>query len=245
MLRWAGLLFAITTAIFSVSRAHAQPAPARIALLIGNQGYTDAVGPLKNPHNDMAVVGRALGAVGFKLQEPVKDGTRDDMLFAVHELAAALRKAGRGAIGFFYYTGHGIAVGFDNVLIPKNARGTSDAELNVRGVKLAEILDILKRDAPDAVHFVVLDACRNNIRGQRGPKGFAPVNDQRTGVVLAFATAAGETASDEGATSGPYAAALAEEIVKPGRNDNGPCSMPSAPASSVRHARRRLGRMTA
>jgi formylglycine-generating enzyme required for sulfatase activity len=212
----------VAVAIITVTAASivlAQQQPKRIALLIGNQGYSDAVGPLKNPHNDMVVVGRALNDVGFTLQEPVKDGTRDDMLFAVHELAAALRKVGRGAIGFLYYTGHGIAVGGDNVLIPKNARGTSDAELNVRGVKLAEILDILKRDAPDAVHFVVLDACRNNIRGQRGAKGFAPVNDQRTGVVLAFATAAGETASDEGATSGPYAAALAEEIVKPGRND--------------------------
>src|SRR5262249_44750293 len=50
-------------------------------------------------------------------------------------------------------------------------------------------------------------------------KGFVPVSEYRTGVVLAFATAAGETASDEGTTSGPYAAALAEEIVKPGYND--------------------------
>jgi len=30
----------------------------RFALLIGNQGYTDKVGPLKNPHKDIAVVGR-------------------------------------------------------------------------------------------------------------------------------------------------------------------------------------------
>jgi len=104
-------------------------------------------------------------------------------------------------------------------VVPKNVRNTSDAELDVRGVKLGEILDILKRGAPDAVHFVVLDACRNNIRGKKGAKGFVPVSEYRTGVVLAFATAAGETASDEGTTSGPYAAALAEEIVKPGHND--------------------------
>jgi formylglycine-generating enzyme required for sulfatase activity len=46
-----------------------------------------------------------------------------------------------------------------------------------------------------------------------------PVADRRTGVVIAFSTAQGETATDEGAKSAPYAAALAEEIVKPGRND--------------------------
>src|SRR5262245_13918619 len=141
------------------------------------------------------------------------------MLFGVHELAVKLRQAGAGAIGFLYYTGHGVSVGVDNVLVPKNARNTSDAELNVRGVKLGEVLDILKREAPEAVHFVVLDACRNSIRGKKGAKGFVAVSDQRMGVVLAFATAAGETASDEGTSSGPYAAALAEEIVKPGHND--------------------------
>ena len=206
----AGRLSRFLCAVFAVvvqlaATAHAQPEPARIALLIGNQGYTDAVGPLKNPHNDMAVVGRALGEVGFKLQEPVKDGTRDDMLFAVHELAAGLRKAGRGAIGFLYYTGHGIAVGGDNVLIPKNARGTSDAELNVRGVKLAEVLDILKREAPDAVHFVVLDACRNNIRGQRGAKGQRSAHRRGAGV----RDGGQRNSLRRRRPSGPYAAALA------------------------------------
>ena len=191
----------------------------RIALLIGNQGYGESVGPLQNPYKDIALVGRALTDVGFNVLDPLKDATRDDMLFGVHDLAAKLRQAGAGAIGFLYYTGHGVSVGVDNVLVPKNARNTSDAELDVRGVKLGEILDILKRGAPDAVHFVVLDSCRNNIRGKKGAKGFVPVSEYRTGVVLAFATAAGETASDEGTTSGPYAAALAEEIVKPGHND--------------------------
>ena len=32
----------------------------RIALLIGNQAYADAVGPLQNAHKDIALVGRAL-----------------------------------------------------------------------------------------------------------------------------------------------------------------------------------------
>jgi uncharacterized caspase-like protein len=191
----------------------------RIALLIGNQDYADAVGPLQNPHKDIARVGRALTDVGFNVLDPLKDATRDDMLFGVHNLAVKLRQAGAGAIGFLYYTGHGVSVGVDNVLVPKNARNSSDAELVVRGVKLSEILDILKGVAPDAVNFVVLDACRNNIRGKKGAKGFVAVSDYRMGVVLAFATAAGETASDEGTTSGPYAAALAEEIVKPGHND--------------------------
>ena len=33
-------------------------AEARIALLIGNQGYSDKVGALKNPHNDVSLIVR-------------------------------------------------------------------------------------------------------------------------------------------------------------------------------------------
>jgi hypothetical protein len=130
------------------------------------------VGPLKNPHNGIARVGHALSEVGFTVLDPLKDASRDDMLFGVYKLAERLRNAGPGAVGFLYYKGHGIAVGGENVLIPKNVESTSDAELSVRGVRLSEVLDILKSNAPDAVHFVVPDACRNNIWGQKGAKGY-------------------------------------------------------------------------
>ncbi len=190
----------------------------RIALVIGNQAYNDKVGPLRNPHNDAALVGKALTEAGFRLLTPRKDAKRHEMLYAVYELAEQLRTTGRGAVGFVYYAGHGIAVGGENVLIPTDADNTSDATLGILGVRLSEIVDILKRDAPDAVHFVVVDACRT-IRGRRGDRGFVPVNDRRTGVVIAFSTAPGETATDAGTNGAPYAIALAEEIVKPGLTD--------------------------
>jgi formylglycine-generating enzyme required for sulfatase activity len=46
-------------------------------------------------------------------------------------------------------------------------------------------------------------------------KGFVPVA-QENGMLIAYATAEGELASDVGAGAGPYAKVLAEEIVKPG-----------------------------
>ena len=49
--------------------AHAE---SRFALLIGNQAYSDRVGPLKNPHNDIALVGAALERLGFKVTR-IKD----------------------------------------------------------------------------------------------------------------------------------------------------------------------------
>jgi uncharacterized caspase-like protein len=51
-------------------------AEARFALLIGNQSYDPSVGVLRNPHNDIALVGDALKKQGFELLPPVKDGKR-------------------------------------------------------------------------------------------------------------------------------------------------------------------------
>ena len=45
------------------------------------------------------------------------------------------------------------------------------------------------------------------------------MRDHRLGTVIAFATAEGRVASDVGMDGGPYARALAEELVRPGRND--------------------------
>jgi Caspase domain len=98
-------------------KAHAQR---RLALLIGNATYNAKVGgTLKNPHNDAAAVGRALESVGFKITV-VKDATRRDVLSEVRAFAERLAQEGPEAIGFFYYSGHGISRPEDraNYLIP-------------------------------------------------------------------------------------------------------------------------------
>jgi uncharacterized caspase-like protein len=198
------------------SAAWAQ-AEKRIALLIGNQGYPREVGPLKNPHKDVRIVAAALTKIGFETIDPVRDASREQTLYAVHDFADRLRAAGPGALGFLYYSGHGAAVGGDNFLVPVNAKGTTRRDLDVSGVKLAEIIVILNESAPQAVHFIVFDACRNNLSGMRGSKGFLTVAE-KPGMLVAFSTAPGATASDEGKDSGPYAAALAAALVVPGRN---------------------------
>jgi hypothetical protein len=68
----------------------------------------------------------------------------------------------------------------------------------------------------------LFDACRNTLKltqpGSRAivqSKGFVPVA-QENGMLIAYATAEGELASDVGSGAGPYAKALAEEIVNQG-----------------------------
>jgi branched-chain amino acid transport system substrate-binding protein len=189
----------------------------RIALVIGNQSYAREVGPLTNPHKDIRIVGAALAKVGFEIIAPVRDANRDQILYAAHDFADRLRAAGPDTVGFLYYSGHGVAVGGDNFLIPVNVKSTTRRDLDVGGVKLTEIINILNESAPQAVHFIVFDACRNNLGGIRGSKGFVPVAE-KPGMLIAFSTAPGATASDDGKDSGPYAAALAAELVQPGLN---------------------------
>jgi uncharacterized caspase-like protein len=202
------------------SAAWAQ-AEKRIALLIGNQSYTSEIGRLANPHNDVAQVGAALAKIGFEVIS-VKDAGYADLNRAVNGYIRRLNAAGPGAVGFFYYSGHG-AQNRDNgtnYVIPVDVK-TVDAELWDASVPLKSVTDALKDRAPNATHFVVFDACRNTLRlvepGSKAlvqAKGFEPVR-VLPGMLIAFATAEGEVASDIGDGVGPYARFLAEEIVKP------------------------------
>src|SRR5262249_25349472 len=69
--------------------------------------------------------------------------------------------------------------------------------------------------------YVVFDACRNELnltrKGQKAltGKGFEPLA-YAPGVMVAYATAPGRTAADLGDGPGPYAKALAEELLRPG-----------------------------
>ena len=199
------------------STAFAQ-AEKRIALLIGNKDYKPGVGSLTNPLNDIHIVGDALKSVGFEVLKPIENAQRSAMLVAIYAFAAKLKAAGPDAVGFLYYSGHGIASAGENYLIPIDVDEPSTVQLSVQGVKQSEVLSILRGEAPNAAHYLVLDACRNTLQGARGGKGFVPVG-QQSGVLVAFATEPGKTASDIGKGSGPYAAALATELVKPGQSD--------------------------
>jgi uncharacterized caspase-like protein len=96
-----------------------------------------------------------------------------------------------------------------------------DESLWINSLNLNNVIESLREQAPAATHYVVFDACRNELKvariGQKAltDKGFVPLA-YTPGVMIAYATAPGRTASDTGSGSGPYARALSEEIVKPG-----------------------------
>ena len=91
------VLFAVCASVLIGATAFAQKEPARLALLIGNQNYAAKVGPLKNPHDDIALVGAALRSLGFSVTE-VRDADYRSMDAAIKRHAAAVRREGQGAI---------------------------------------------------------------------------------------------------------------------------------------------------
>jgi Bacterial extracellular solute-binding proteins, family 5 Middle/Caspase domain len=196
---------------------HAQ-AEKRIALLIGNRTYDASVGVLKNPHNDIALVGDALAKQGFEVLPAIKDARRSAILGGVRELVRRLNVAGAGAIGFIYYSGHGAAERDTNLnyLIPVDAREPGTSAFWDESVRLDDVLKLLE-GARSAAKFIVFDACRNELQlpTKDTSKGLLPVAEQQ-GMFIAYASAPGRTASDQGERSGPYAAALAAELARPG-----------------------------
>lgn len=207
---------------FFVAGASSGQEPVRLALVIGNKSYTQKVGPLKNPHYDVALVGAALAKLGFKVTT-LKDADYRTMDSAIKRHVAEIRGAGKGALSFFYYSGHGVANPDTqvNYLIPVDVAEANDANIWYQSFEQSTIIDRLSQQAPNATHYVVFDACRNelNLTGAAAKalgveKGFVPVN-HASGLLIAYATAPKQTASDMGDRGGAYATILAAEMVKP------------------------------
>ncbi|GBF27065.1 hypothetical protein MnTg02_02110 [bacterium MnTg02] len=213
----------IFLSLFVLLIGEAQAAGKRVALLIGNKDYALDKLDLKNPHNDIAHVAAALEKVGFEVAL-VKDAGLGKLQRELRRYTAKLRRAGSGAIGFFYYSGHG-AVNDDtrtNYLIPVDVKNIDSEELWYSSVRLRSVIDELKSQAGNAQHFVVFDACRNSLqlasntsKSLLQSKGFKAEREVR-GMLISYATAEGKIASDVGDNVGPYASALAAEIIKPG-----------------------------
>jgi uncharacterized caspase-like protein len=211
------------SSLMAATVSTAQQQPARLALLIGNQGYTAKVGQLRNPHTDVDLIEASLRKVGFKVTI-LKDGNYKAMDSAFKRYVTDVRRAGPNALSFVYYSGHGAANPETqiNYLIPVDVADADDDKVWFESFQHNTIIDMLTRQAANAVHYVVLDACRNELnltkagaKALGAEKGFVPINFT-SGVLIAYATAPGKTAADGGAGGGPYAKALADELVKPG-----------------------------
>ncbi|MBF0626556.1 MAG: SUMF1/EgtB/PvdO family nonheme iron enzyme, partial [Magnetococcales bacterium] len=156
-------------------------------------------------------------AVGFKLVggKPLIDADKPAMEKAVRQFGQAIRG---GAVGLFYYAGHGIQVKGQNYLIPVTANVNSETDVKYELVDAGYVLDEMA-NAGNRLNIMILDACRNNPFGGRGLRstgaGLAQVSAP-SGTVIGYATQPGNTALDGFDGNSPYTQALAQAIKTPG-----------------------------
>lgn len=187
------------------------PSESRVALVIGNGAYKDS--PLPNPVNDARDMASVLKGVGFEVI-PGENLTQARMKRAIAEFGQKIRL---GGVGLFYFAGHGAQVKGVNYLIPVGAEIEKELDIEVEAVELDRVLNEM-REARNRLNIVILDACRNNpfARGFRsGRGGLASVNAP-TGVLIAYATEPGNTASDGNRRNGLYTQELLAAIRTPG-----------------------------
>ena len=188
----------------------------RVALVIGNGGYVH-VPPLTNPPNDARLAAETLKADGFKLvgEAALLNADRAAMERAIRDFGKRLRG---GAVGLFYYAGHGVQIDGENYLVPVGANVESAADVKYELVTVAYVLDEMK-NAGNRLNMVVLDACRNNPFGGRGLRavtsGLAQMQAPE-GTLISYATQPGNVAMDGAGKDSPFTVALTEALSKPG-----------------------------
>ena len=163
----------------------------RLALVIGNAKYETS--PLVNPVHDAEDMKAALERVGFSVTLAT-DLSRRAMHEAVSKFVGALRK---GDIALFYYSGHGLQIEGDNLLVPVDFNARGAAEARDGGISFNDLQHSLET-SPATLSIMIMDACRvNPFRTTRGLSilGLAAV-EARMGSYIAFAASPGQTAED-------------------------------------------------
>ncbi|MCO5130272.1 MAG: caspase family protein [Xanthobacteraceae bacterium] len=228
--------------MLSVGWAVSASAEERIALVIGNSDYRN-VGKLPNPVNDAADIAGSLKRLGFNVTH-LSNVDYDGFRHALIDFGNAARTADKAVI---FYAGHGVEIDGKNWLIPVDAAIKSAVDVYAEAVNLETLIDI--SIYPKVLGLVVLDACRNDPFAAAAPSsgralaasgagastkkrakapaaaiqvaagGLAPV-EVNDNVLVAFAAAAGTTASDGAGRNSPYSGALLRYVEKPGLEIN-------------------------
>ena len=229
MMRILGILFSCAVMMCGMGAAHADK---RIALLIGNASYSDTIGPLDNPENDLELVKSTLMKTGFSETDivVVRNADRHKMLTELDAFTKRVAVLGSNDVALFYYSGHGAKKPGEKGLhlIPVDAENIADVSFWFDTVSFDQrVLDALEKTNSQAALVVSIDACRNELKLPiralaSGDKGFGTI-PSAAGMLISFAADDNQTARDyvqnggEKSVNSPYALALSEELLKPGR----------------------------
>ena len=204
--------------IFQMS---AYAASDRIALVIGNSKYSE-LGVLPNTINDARGINKSLLEMGYKTKL-VLDASESSLRRDIRNFAA---ESENSSIALVYYAGHGGQVGGENYLLPVDIDiPKRESDIQLSAIKVDDIINSLR----SKTKVIFLDACRDNpalirslskgrgsYRGGLAPASSSTLNDQSSGIFIAYATDAGNVALDgAGQSNSPFTTALLRHIKQP------------------------------
>ena len=213
---WLALLAALSlTLLLPPAQAQAPAAERRVALVVGNADYVRA--PLVNPVNDAADLAAALRRLGFEVLERRNRGSEE----LKRDLIEFQDKLGPGAVGLFYFAGHGMQAGRGgrNYLLPVGVDYRRERDVEVFGLDAGSVLARMEESGA-SLSIVILDACRDSPLPPEGrtsaSRGLGRM-EAPSGSLVAFATAPGSTADENrGGRNGLYTQYLLRAIEVPG-----------------------------
>lgn len=210
--------FLILVALFIAQWAYgsicALAANKRVALVVANGSYK--VGDrLVNPINDSTLIASALKRAKFDVVELQTD-------LGIAQFRQTLRQfrsqADGAEVALIYFAGHGVEVDGINWLVPTDAELRETRDLEYEAIKLDLALQAL---GGARVRIIALDACRNNPFAASWTSAARTVSrglgrQEADGVLVLFAAAPGQVASDGKGSNSPFATALAKRLPEEG-----------------------------
>ncbi len=199
----------------------------RVALVVGNAGYTNAA-KLNNTVHDAVAISDLLRSLDFSVITRTDVGSREFK----NALRAFEDEAAKADIAAVYYAGHAVEVSGTNYLIPTDALLSSQADLLSEATSLDAIFSAI--EGARKLRLIFLDACRDNpfATGQssgRGVRlmapsssqtraitidrvGLSPVDVKTQNTLIVYAAKAGAVALDGEGIHSPFASALLKHL---------------------------------
>ncbi len=209
------LIFILAIALMS-STAEA----ARLALVIGNDGYQH-VDKLQNARSDARALAAALTSAGFAVTLRL-DVDQPGFKAALRDFKEQIRG---GEEVLFFFSGHGVQINAANYLLPVDIQGDKEDQVLDDAIPLQKVLDNFETQKAK-FSLAIIDACRDNPFKAAGKKSIGGmrglnVTQAATGQMVMFSAGAGQQALDrlganDRAPNGLFTRVLLQEMQKPG-----------------------------
>jgi Caspase domain len=171
----------------------------RLALVIGNDSY-QRVPQLEKAVGDADAVAAALKTIGFTVTE----GTNLSFEQTAKLLAEFEQTISKSDVVFFHFSGHGVQIKGDNILLPTDTPQPKDGQQSLVekfGLSAESVIQSFNERGASLV-VAVLDACRDNpfassgTRGIGASRGLAALNPVE-GTFVIYSAGVNQTALDK------------------------------------------------